>query len=123
VRELANLVERLAILHPFGKVDLVDLPEAYRPAAGDGVGGEPAAVHPALESLANGEASALPRLPREGIDLKQYLADVEIHLIRQALDASGGVVSKAAKLLQVGRTTLVEKLRKYGLMRSDMPLD
>jgi sigma-54 specific flagellar transcriptional regulator A len=123
VRELANLVERLAILHPFGKVDLVDLPEAYRRAVDDGSSREQAAVHPALESLAGGEGSTLPRLPREGIDMKQYLADVEIHLIRQALDASGGVVSQAAKLLHVGRTTLVEKLRKYGLMRSDMPLD
>ena len=80
-------------------------------------------MHPALESFAGGETSALPRLPRDGIDLKQYLADVEVHLIRQALDASGGVVSQAAKLLRVGRTTLVEKLRKYGLMRSDMPLE
>jgi sigma-54 specific flagellar transcriptional regulator A len=123
VRELANLVERLAILHPFGKVDLADLPEAYRPTLSDGAGREQAAVHPALESFAGGDTSALPRLPRDGIDLKQYLADVEVHLIRQALDASGGVVSQAAKLLRVGRTTLVEKLRKYGLMRSDMPLE
>jgi transcriptional regulator of acetoin/glycerol metabolism len=33
------------------------------------------------------------------------------------------VVSQAAKLLQLGRTTLVEKLRKYGLVRADLPID
>jgi sigma-54 specific flagellar transcriptional regulator A len=39
-------------------------------------------------------------------------------LIRQALDVTGGVVAHAAKLLRMQRTTLVEKLRKYGLQPS-----
>ena len=39
-------------------------------------------------------------------------------LIRQALDTTGGVVAHAAKLLRMQRTTLVEKLRKYGLQSS-----
>ena len=80
-------------------------------------------VHPALAHLAGSDGPPLPRLPREGMDLKQHLAEVEVHLIRQALEASDGVVSQAAKLLQLGRTTLVEKLRKYGLMRADAPID
>jgi sigma-54 specific flagellar transcriptional regulator A len=125
VRELANLIERLAILHPFGTVDLADLPENYR-VQGDrchDVAVETPMVHPALAHLAGSDGPPLPRLPREGMDLKQHLADVEIHLIRQALEASDGVVSQAAKLLQLGRTTLVEKLRKYGLVRADVPTD
>ena len=125
VRELANLIERLAILHPFGTVDLADLPENYRLHAGlaSGASGETPAIHPALAGLAGGDGPSLPRLPREGMDLKEHLAEVEIHLIRQALDESNGVVSQAAKLLRLGRTTLVEKLRKYGLARSDLSTD
>jgi sigma-54 specific flagellar transcriptional regulator A len=51
-------------------------------------------------------------LPEQGIDLKEYLTDLENELIRQALDECNGVVAHAAKLLNMRRTTLVEKLRK-----------
>ena len=54
-------------------------------------------------------------LPRDGIDLKQYLARIEQDMITQALADSGGVVQRAAELLGIGRTTLVEKIRRYGL--------
>jgi sigma-54 specific flagellar transcriptional regulator A len=40
-------------------------------------------------------------------------------LIKQALDEAGGVVAHAAKRLNMRRTTLVEKLRKYGLQRTE----
>ena len=63
-------------------------------------------------------ADALRMLPVEGLDLKDHLADIEVGLIRQALDATGGVVAHAARLLHMQRTTLVEKLRKYGLQNS-----
>jgi sigma-54 specific flagellar transcriptional regulator A len=43
---------------------------------------------------------------------------MEVSLIRQALDEADGVVAHAAKLLNMRRTTLVEKLRKYGLNRN-----
>jgi sigma-54 dependent transcriptional regulator, flagellar regulatory protein len=59
----------------------------------------------------------VPRLPNRGIDLKEHLATLEQNLIRQALDESNGVVAHAAKRLKMRRTTLVEKLRKYGLQR------
>jgi sigma-54 specific flagellar transcriptional regulator A len=111
VRELANLIERLAILHPGGTVDFRDLPPKYRrlnavpaaPAAGDC----PAVPVPAV--------AAMPQLPREGIDLKEHLTAIEYSLIMQALAESGGVVARAADLLRLRRTTLVEKLRKYGV--------
>ncbi len=54
-------------------------------------------------------------LPADGIDLKDYLKSTEADLIRQALDLSNGTVTKAAALLQVGRTTLTEKVRRLGL--------
>ena len=53
-----------------------------------------------------------PELPAEGLCLKSTLASIEAQLIEQALQRSGGVVAHAARLLGVGRTTLLEKLRK-----------
>lgn len=120
VRELANLIERLAILFPFGVVDVGDLPEKFQT---DAVRAEAstfsdemlrAQSQPAQYSL-----DSEPRLPRGGLDLKEHLSSLEIGFIKQALDDANGVVAQAAKRLGMRRTTLVEKLRKYGLHRSD----
>nr|MDA3806429.1 sigma-54 dependent transcriptional regulator [Thiomicrorhabdus sp.] len=51
----------------------------------------------------------------EGLDLKSYLVEMEVQLIQRALSQTDGNVSRAAKLLQTNRTTLVEKIRKYEL--------
>ena len=58
-----------------------------------------------------------PRLPRDGMNLKEHLSTLEVSYIRQALADTGGVVAHAAKRLGMRRTTLVEKLRKYGMQR------
>jgi sigma-54 specific flagellar transcriptional regulator A len=119
VRELSNLVERLAILYPQGEVRACDLPDKYRGVqAGEEVGG--AALLALMEGrvqVSSASVAADPGvlLPEGGLDLKDHLADIEVGLIRQALDATDGVVAHAAKLLRMQRTTLVEKLRKYGL--------
>ena len=52
-------------------------------------------------------------LPQDGINMKQYLANIEQDMIHQALAESNGVVQRAAELLGVGRTTLVEKIKRY----------
>ena len=52
--------------------------------------------------------------PSSGLNLKAHLSTIELELIRKALE-QGGTVAEAARLLQIRRTTLVEKLRKYGL--------
>ena len=117
VRELSNLVERLAILYPNGVVDVQDLPEKFRTNVG-GVIASPKAGD--VEELPTHPLS-MPRLPREGIDLKEHLSNLEVTLIKQALEESGGVVAHAAERLHLRRTTLVEKLRKYGLQRSTAP--
>lgn len=118
VRELANLIERLAILRPYGTAGVADLPEkvleAARHAAAEDLA---AAAQPVVESA---DLLARMMVPDGGIDLKEWLADMEIRLIRQALDLTDGVVARAAKLLRLQRTTLVEKLRKYGIQREDM---
>ncbi|HBC58757.1 MAG TPA: sigma-54-dependent Fis family transcriptional regulator [Gammaproteobacteria bacterium] len=117
VRELANLIERLTILCPYQVVDVHDLPEKFKANIGD------------IESIAHDDVMppedittkiVSQRLPREGIDLKEHLANLEYNLIRQALDESDGVVAHAANKLKMRRTTLVEKIRKYGLQRQDI---
>ena len=119
VRELANLIERLAILYPYGVVDVVELPEKFR--AGIPVNESLAEAEDLPEFTGPGDDPGtvvqMPRLPNTGIDLKAHLATLEQNLIRQALDESNGVVAHAAKRLKMRRTTLVEKLRKYGLQR------
>lgn len=126
VRELANLIERLAIIHPGGLVDVADLPGKFQrfglpveiileaEASDENEIGlmEIAETEAASENLIN--ANNVP-LPEQGIDLKKYLDTMESHLIRQALEESHGVVAHAAKRLNLRRTTLVEKLRKFDL--------
>ena len=51
----------------------------------------------------------------DGVNLKDLLAELEIDLIRQALDQQDNVVARAAEMLGIRRTTLVEKMRKYGM--------
>ena len=109
VRELANLVERLVILFPNGMVDVDDLPEKFRPA---GLIPYRVAPHSDADSVPSLGLS-LALLPEEGLDLKEHLNNLEYTLIKQALDEANGVVAQAAKRLKLGRTTLVEKLRKY----------
>ena len=59
------------------------------------------------------------RLPPEGIDLKTYLAEIECGLMTQALEQCDWVVARAAKMLNLQRTTLVEKMRKYSISRPE----
>ncbi len=129
VRELANLLERLAVLHPGGSVRAGDLPARYRAAAA-AVGDlfdppvEEAAPAPAVAAAAEGDParlSATTTLPPQGIDLRGHMAGIELELLRAALEQSGGVVAHAAPLLGLRRTTLVEKLRKYGIDREQVP--
>jgi sigma-54 specific flagellar transcriptional regulator A len=100
IRELSNLVERLAILKPSGVIELDDLPAKYR-------------EHPKIPAGAREPLSDAMAITHA--DLKAHLQSVERDLIDQAMQASGGVVAKAARLLNLRRTTLVEKLGKYNI--------
>ena len=63
-------------------------------------------------------------LPADGeLDLKEHLAQLESSLLLQALEQSDWVVAKAAKRLNLQRTTLVEKMRKYAIERPDIAPD
>ena len=114
VRELANLIERLAILFPHGVVDSRDLPARYQ--------GQPSARDREAEEQRIESSRITPgigELPSDGIDMKKYLTDIEISLIEQALSKTNNVVARAATMLNMRRTTLVEKMRKYEIERAD----
>jgi sigma-54 specific flagellar transcriptional regulator A len=91
IRELSNLVERLAIVKPTGEVQVKDLPARIRESSNTMPSDSPAFF---------------------GADLRAYLKSVEKDLIQQAMDLSDGVAAKAARLLGMQRTTLVEKLSR-----------
>lgn len=111
VRELANLVERLSILVPNGIIEIADLPQRLL----DHIGIAP--LEPVSEIKNN--VSSLSDLNEKGLDLREYLGQLEMSFIRQALEETGGIVAHAAERLRMRRTTLVEKMRKYGIQRPD----
>lgn len=137
VRELSNLLERLLILHSNKIVDVTELPVKYRYLDEQGEAVEQIHYNPEEEALMERDALSgmfgdapvlsdesemhdeslgfLGHLPAEGMNLKDKLVEFEIEMIRQAIDSQDGVVSHAAELLSMRRTTLVEKMKKYGL--------
>jgi len=116
VRELANLVERMAIMRPNSVVGVSDLPEKYQHLESDNEYEQLAEQQEASEPSLAGVGDTI-LLPEEGLDLKEYIAELEQNLIQQALDNNSGVVARAADQLAIRRTTLVEKMRKYGMQR------
>ncbi|HPX61458.1 MAG TPA: sigma-54 dependent transcriptional regulator [Deltaproteobacteria bacterium] len=110
VRELENLVERLVILKNSGFITPEDLPDKY--LAGK--------LHsqiqvPALPLM----SEATDVLPEEGICLNTAVEQFENNLIMQALARTGGNKKEAATLLNLKRTTLIEKLKKKNLVFSE----
>jgi len=122
VRELGNLVERLAILFPGEVVAARRLPRKFLPEDWRDDDCEPSDWQPEASASAAVSGENL-RLPPGGLDLRDYLSRQEISLITQALDEAGGVVAQAAGLLGMRRTTLVEKIRKYGIKEKDAPTE
>jgi len=134
-RELRNLVERMNILYPGAEITLQNLQPRDPMLVSDMLaveGQEELALHPQafesprlfeplviddqlsnIDDLADMLVSAIDM--SQGCDLKQQLIAVETQLIQKALDATSGNVSKAADLLSVRRTTLIEKIKKYQL--------
>ncbi len=96
VRELENLMERLVILTEREVIEEEDLPEHIRV--------------PRISTNPGVKVSF-----KEGVSLPQALREFERSLILQALEASGGVKSRAARLLGIKRTTLIEKMKRLGL--------
>jgi DNA-binding NtrC family response regulator len=97
IRELENLLERLVILKGAGAIAVSDLPPNLRQSS--------TISRPT-------PATPIPDLPTDGTDLRAILESVEDRMIAEALERTGGNKNRAAELLGLNRTTLVEKLRR-----------
>lgn len=95
-RALENAIERAVLLAPGPYVRVQDLPTRLR---------SPDAA----------PISGVRSLPEEGIDLRAAVEEFESNLIRQALEKTGGNKNKAAQLLRLNRTTLVEMVKRKRL--------
>ena len=95
IRQLENAIERaVALSGGRSQIDATDLPPEVQPAEG------PSPVFPALS------------FPDEGIDFERFIADIEREMIRRSLERTHGNKGAAARLLNLKRTTLVEKLKR-----------
>ena len=139
VRELSNLIERMIIMYGDQIVDVAELPnkyqhidvEAYQPEYPEELmeqdvinelfsGFDYDEEEEDDSSFENDEIASTPSpqiLPATGLNLKEHLAELEVSLINQALAKNDWVVARASEMLGMRRTTLVEKMRKYGLQK------
>lgn len=102
VRELENTVERMVVLKGDGELKVSDLPESLR------------------RESARVTVPVTKEIPADGVKLRDAVESFERNLIEQALARAGGNKAKAARLLNVSRTTLVEKVKR---MNSSLPDD
>lgn len=143
IRELRNLIERLHVLYPGKEVDRDALPPEYRNKKAQpqaevessatiemGLAADIPArkTEPSVETLntrgvRNGRKEVEELLEGFGevsmpVDLKQRVREIERVYLEEALQQSDGVVAKAANLLGMQRTTLVEKMKKLEVGRA-----
>jgi len=105
IRQLENAVERAVLLKAEGQLSIEDFPEKLRTAT--------------ARLRAKRSPWEEPLLPEEGLDLKEAMEAFETSLLRQALERVAWNKNRAAALLQMNRTTLVEKLKKKGFTQND----
>ncbi len=95
VREMENVIERIVALTDGDRIEPSDLP--------DGIGR--VAVEGHLDLYA-------PRVTSDGVDMPHVIEGIERRLISEALELGKGVKARAARLLGINRTTLVEKIKR-----------
>jgi len=95
VRELQNLIEMLVVMKEGGFIDVEDLPPKIRNCRKERV--------------------TIVDLPEGGLNFNDMVSQFEKDMLLRALEKSGGVKNRAAKLLQLNRTTLIEKLKRYNI--------
>ncbi|CAH2032022.1 sigma-54 dependent transcriptional regulator [Trichlorobacter ammonificans] len=110
VRELENLVERMVTIKESGFITPDDLPEKYLPT--------PSLAPSAPAGVSLPEPTGIEELPAAGICLNSAVDAFESRLIQLALARTGGNKKEAAALLNLKRTTLIEKLKKKNLQAS-----
>jgi DNA-binding NtrC family response regulator len=102
VRELENVIEMMVVMKEEGEISVEDLPNRLR------------------QVETNGETTfSSVDVPDGGINFNDMVEQFEKNLLLTALKKTNGVKNRAAKLLNLNRTTLVEKLKRYGLADKD----
>jgi two-component system response regulator AtoC len=96
IRELENVIERAVTLTDGEYIQESALPQSILGVAGQ-------------------EFYSVPQIPDKGTDLEKELEGFEAAMIRMALKKTGGIKTKAAELLNIKRTTLLEKMRRLNL--------
>jgi sigma-54 dependent transcriptional regulator, flagellar regulatory protein len=120
VRELRNMVERASVLHAGETLGIREIeqllgfsfPTTFTTVEKAPIFAQPTASfdHPQSEpERRNMDSDRIP------INLKELLETMELERIQMALDLADGVISEAARMLMLKRTTLIEKMRKYGV--------
>ncbi len=99
VRELQNTIEMLVVMKEKGYIEVDDLPDR---------------ISCQIDQVIDMETGV--EIPDEGLSLNQAITNFEKDILLKALSKSGGVKNKAAKLLQINRTTYVEKLKRYNIV-------
>lgn len=121
VRELQNLVQHMSILYSGEHIDVADLPERYKTSMN--IHQEPPkptefSVQPderfALQQPPPQEPQQIPEVSwdEDGVDFKELINDFETKLIVQAMKMADGNKKEAARILNLKRTTLLEKIKK-----------
>jgi len=145
IRELSNLISRYSSLFPGLEIDLRKVPASMVPSEIraqldhgaseallasnnyfkpiDGYGSSDEKVMEVSDTAYEVErvitlAQGSDTFPEQGMKLKEHLVDIEKRIIQQALNKANGNVSQTARLLSLQRTTLIEKINKYGLSES-----
>lgn len=111
VRELRNIVERAAVLFPGETIDAFGVDQLLGRAAPRPI------VSPQTAPALDTRLQLVPPCDAP-IDLKAQIEHLELERIQIALGLADGVISEAARLLTLKRTTLIEKMRKYGVDRA-----
>ena len=96
VRELQNVIEMLVVMKGSGFVGMEDLPDKI-----------------CASGFQKGKTSMNIQIPDEGLNISEVMDEFEKDLLLKALKQSGGVKNRAAKLLNLNRTTYVEKLKRH----------
>jgi sigma-54 specific flagellar transcriptional regulator A len=121
VRELTNILERVCIMYPNQVISAQQLPEKILHYEHLAITSKAVAAQTAFkrDDFSHVLLTKKNALLVDGFDLKQHVLETEVKLINDALSLSNGIVSHAAKVLNVRRTTLVEKMKKYGISKFD----
>lgn len=117
IREFENLLERMVLLSDKEVLTIEDLPPHLQQIQ-DRRPSQEKEEEKILEERVFFSKSFFPGLPdltEGGLSLNKLLEEIEVFYLKRALELSGGVKSRAARLLGLNRTTFIEKLKRYNL--------